>query len=136
MKDYIEKLKKESKELAQKADTLEILLQKFPDLTRRTNRWNKERLCSAKVSGIATNCEIHHNCGCCADSPLEVEPYIEENGVRLYGLPYSVFVGSRNEYEYGDVPYPDWEQKLDKLGVTEEVKEKVRCYFGENSCDQ
>lgn len=132
MQDEIDKIRKEAESELEKANLLQKVLDKYPDLKKHTNRWNKVRYSSASVNGDVTDVEIYHNCGCCNDSPLEVSPFLEIEGMRIYGDPASVMVGEKYEWGIGDKPWSEWEEKLDEHGFAEVVKKKVQEHFKDN----
>lgn len=84
IKDYIKNLIKQQEEVKSKLQTISYLGQQFPDLEVHTNRWKRERFMSKLVNNIANDYEIDHGCGCCPDSPLQLSPYIELNGHRIF----------------------------------------------------
>lgn len=129
MKDHILKLRQDAVNNLQKATQLEHLLVRFPDLERSVNRWNHEKFCSSLVNPIAEQCYIHHNCGCCEDSPVEVEPFIEINDIIIHSKPYSVMVGQKKSYSYGDEPWGDWESLLTNHGFSDKILDEVRKHF-------
>jgi hypothetical protein len=126
---YIEKIRKEAATLLDKAERLTKLTDRFPDLERTENRWRHEKLCSKEVNAIADKCYIHHNCGCCSDSPVEVEPYIEIEGFTIHSKPYSVMVGEKDPYEYGDRRWENWRESLEKAGFSEKIINQVDKHF-------
>jgi hypothetical protein len=128
IKSYIDKKESEAKrELSRLAD-VRSLLEKYPDLELHVNRWNQERLMSSLV--VATDVDIGHNCGCCADSPVEVWPFTKEGETKIYvkGIPF--IVGEKNSYEYGEVAYEAWDKKLREKGLSEELIKQVASYLG------
>lgn len=117
----------------QKANLLRALLVRFPDLERQTDRWGHEKFCSGSANHLVDKVHIHHNCGCCEDSPIEVEPYITIDGINIYGKPYKVVVGEKNKYGYGEVPYEDWQNRLTETGYPSIIVSLVERHFEENS---
>lgn len=122
--------KRESELQAELAKIVQIraIQKKYPDLARHVNRWHVERFTSSNI--VATDCEIKHNCGCCNDSPVEVWPYAEVDGFRVYvkGIPF--VVGQKNPYDFGEIADPGWEEKLTKAGLCQDILNKVRAYLG------
>lgn len=130
MSDVREKillLRKEGQQKLEEAHRLERLLQNFPDLRCYEGRWKKEVVCSKSVNAKVTKYDSRHNCGCCDDSPLEIWPYMEHEGGRIYSDPPCFRVGQRS-YN-GDTPYPDWEEKLKKADIPESIIESVSAHF-------
>jgi hypothetical protein len=106
----------------------EQLRQRFPDLDVAVDRWRHERYTSALVNPIADQVELKHNCGCCADSPLEARPYIEVDGARVYARPDCYQVGEKVSYTR-DRPYPDWQAGLVKQGISAAAIARVASYL-------
>ncbi len=122
-------IKKNKSEL----DKINGLLGLYPDLEMQVGRWDKVAYCSASVNSIVTDYESRYNCGCCADSPLEVWLYINTEFGKVYSSPAHFFIGKRS-YEGGDKAYADWENILRKKNIPENLIEKLRCYFPTNEC--
>ncbi len=112
-----------AKKLADAAE-IETKLKEFPDLKRYVGRWNKTAYYSMSVNGTVNDFDRRFNCGCCADSPLEVWPYKDTPHGRIYSDPPSFMVGTR-DYELGTQAYPGWEHKMRDAGISEAVIERV-----------
>lgn len=108
------------------------LLEKFPDLKKRSSRWGKIRYSTKAVNAIVTDCDISHNCGCCPDSPIEVWPYVIIEGVKIYSAPERFMPGEGNAWGYGERSYDNWQEGFKKEGIAEVVTEKVQQFFDEN----
>lgn len=108
------------------------LAQKYPDLHEHQCRWKHVRLCTKEVNGKVTDATIKHNCGCCEDSPLEVWPYLVEDGIEVFSDPPCFVVGEKIPRTYRDMPYDGWEDKLREAGIAEVVIEKTKKRFPEN----
>jgi hypothetical protein len=132
MQDEIEKIKAQAAELLAKADKMEKLKQLFPDIKVHTNRWGTKRNYSKQVNSVATNVEIRHNCGCCADSPVEAWPYLNTEFGPIYSDPPSFFVGEQNGYGYGQIESSGWEKTLRASNISESVINQVRAFFDAN----
>ena len=126
IQQHIRKLKDAGK----KATILESLLAKFPDLSIHTNRWDKQRYSSALANDKVTDVDISHNCGCCSDSPLEVWPFLEIDGVRVYSSPIPFYVGERDGI--GERPNIGWENELKEASIADIVIQKVAKYFADH----
>jgi hypothetical protein len=103
------------------------LIERFPDLKENKNRWNHVRLSSKLVNSSTNDAEIKHNCGCCDDSPLEVWPYAEIEGLRVFSDPASFTVGQKSGL--GDIPYPGWDERMRKSNIPQIVIDRVNAYF-------
>jgi len=108
------------------------LIEKYPDLHEKTDRWNKRRLCSKKVNGVVNKCFIKHSCGCCADSPLEVWPYIIEGNILVFSDPCGILIGEANACGSGEIPNEGWQEDLREESISEEVINQVQKYLDEN----
>lgn len=129
MNDYINKLELEISKLIQKKQNIEKILEIYPDLETRLDRWNKEYFVSKMATPQMTECHIHHNCGCCSDSPVEVKPYIMVDGFKINANPLSVFVGEKDPYKYRDIRYPDWKERLEEAGYSQSIIDRANSYF-------
>lgn len=116
----IDKLKNECNEKLNLAERLSRLVKEYPDLEKRSGRWNKEVYASKTVNGRVDQYETRYNCGCCGDdSPLEVWPYIETPDGRVYSNPPYFFVANR-----GGVERKGWKQDMQKAGISESIIQK------------
>jgi len=126
--DYqIELLKKEASLILNKMAELRKLAVLYPDLKKHTNRWKRERWYSKSVNSLVDKCEIGHDCGCCGDSPVEVWPYLEIDGFKVYSNPCCLTVGEASSY--GDRPDKDWQEKFVIYGISDVIINKVKEYF-------
>ena len=123
-------LRKEAQQKLEEAHKLERVLDKFPDLCCYEGRWKKEVVYSEGVNAKVTKYDSRHNCGCCDDSPLEIWPYLECEGTRIYSNPPCFMVGQRS-YK-GDISYPDWEEKLKKANIPEDIINSVALHFNDD----
>ena len=124
------KTRQEAQVLIDTADWLRDHAATFPDLYEHTNRWQHKRWASKSANALATSCDIAHNCGCCTDSPLEVWPYCEVDGRRVYSDPPHFTVGE-DTFEGGDRAYAGWAHKLREAGIAEVVITQVKAHFAE-----
>jgi len=131
----IAKLRQEINEKTLEADKLEALLKLYPDIKVREHRWGKITCYSKSVNSLVSNYDVRHNCGCCADSPLEVFPYIETPYGRVYSEPSCFTIGQQNPYTYGDDPYDNWQEELKNAGIPDEVIERVGYRFKKEEND-
>jgi len=119
-------------ELRSEANTLEKILEKFPDLREDKDRWNTIRLYSRKINNIADEVCIHHSCGCCPDSCLLVRPYKTFHGKPIFSDPTHFVIGQKNDWGYGEISYNEWENKLVEEDINQSIIDKIRKYFKEN----
>lgn len=127
--DEIEKARKASTDAAAEADRLAQLAALYPDLRRTTGRWGKVGYASAQVNALVTGYEGRYNCGCCADSPFEVWPYLDTPHGRVYSDPSMFFVADQNPYGEGMIGRPGWDQTLRDKGIPEALIERVGYRF-------
>lgn len=124
----IEILRKEAKQKLEKAQNIENLLMKFPDLNRFVGRWEKEVFCSRSVNSIVDKYDRRYNCGCCEDSPLEIWPYIETEYGKVYSYPACFRVGERSGFS-SSRPYDNWKERLEKENISENIIKKIESFF-------
>lgn len=124
MQEYIKKLQQEIQSKQQELDLAKKLLTQFPDLNLNINRWGTKRYSSASVNAIVMDFEARHNCGCCPDSPLEIWPYLEFNGVRIYSDPTGFGVGKKSWGGY-DTPNPNWRETLTKVNIPAGIIDRI-----------
>ena len=136
LREFIAKQKKEHEDSIKELDHLVSLIEhKYPDLERTSDRWNNIRYKSVLVNSKVTDCEIHHTCGCCADAPLVLEPFlIEDGGVKIYSNPTGFYIGQKYECGYGEMASEGWEKQLIKNNIPEHIIQEVLKYFEENPC--
>ncbi|GEM_PF-6632649 len=101
---------------------------KYPDLDRNVFRWDKVCYATAAVNNRVTDYDQRHNCGCCADSPIEVFPYFEEDGLKLYSSPACFHVGQAN-YGNGEIPAEGWDAKMREAGIPESIIAQIQKFF-------
>lgn len=101
----------------------------FPDLKKKVGRWEKVVFCSPAANARATGFDMRHNCGCCADSPLEIWPYAETSYGRVYSEPPEFRVGEREPGFGADKPYDDWDKKMREAGIPEAIISAVTEHF-------
>jgi predicted translin family RNA/ssDNA-binding protein len=65
IQNKIDKLKKQINDSSKELETISKLLEKFPDLDYRIDRWKNVYYTSKVVSEIADEMEKRHSCGCC-----------------------------------------------------------------------
>lgn len=101
----------------------------FPDFKKKVGRWEKVVFCSPAANARATGFDMRHNCGCCADSPLEVWPYAETSIGRVYTEPPEFRVGEREPVLGADKPYEGWDKKMRDAGIPEAIVSAVAEHF-------
>lgn len=107
-------------------------LERYPKLHRYRDRWGNVYYATEEVNERVTECCIKHNCGCCADSPLEVYPYLEEEGLRIYSDPTCFQVGQKYAFGIGEVPYDNWQERLRAARIPDAVIAKIEKMFAED----
>jgi len=114
--------------------------EKYPDLRKMTDRWDRIRYASVSINAECDEVEIRHACGCCSDSPLLAYPYKEIEGIPIYAVCSNcegfeepcVCIGEQNAWGFGEIPNPNWEEDLREQNLSEIVIEKVRKYLEEH----
>lgn len=130
--DYAEQLDKQIAQYSAMRSQVSKIKERFPDVEVHKNRWNRTRIFSSAVNPIATDVEIRHSCGCCADSPLLITPVYEDEEIKVYGS-VEICIGQQNELGYGDILDPDWEDRLQKLNMSDAVIKKIKKYAEEHA---
>jgi len=65
---------------------------------------------------------------------LEVYPYLEEDGLRIFSDPTCFTVGEKYPAG-GEMPWPGWQEKLRAARIPEAVIAKVEQMFADNPWD-
>lgn len=105
------------------------ILSKFPDVEEYRGRW-KTIWKSPSVNSLVNDVHIHHNCGCCEDSPLEAWPFIEVDGVCIYSDPPRFVVGEKSGS--GEREYVNWSKALVDKGIPQKILDKIQENFDKN----
>lgn len=129
--EEIAKLSAEAAKKQAESDLLAKMAAAYPDLRKQIGRWNKVVFCSKSVNTKATRFDMRHNCGCCADSPLEIWPYIETEFGKVYSDPPEFRVGEQDPFTYRDRPYPGWDDKMRAAGIPDDLIAAVGFHFGD-----
>lgn len=126
----IDSLNKEIENKTVEVNKLISLYKQFPNLQRQVGRWSKAVYYSKDVNAKVNRFDMRHNCGCCNDSPLEVWPYLETEYGNVYSDPPTFMIGERRWDNYSiDKPYPDWEEKLIKAELPEDIIGAISMHF-------
>ena len=125
---YIEKIKKQKEEIAK----IEKILELYPDIKENIDRWSNKKLSSLSINSETDQIYIDHNCGCCEDSPLQVWPYKNVKGIKVFSNPACFMVGEKNQWGSGDIEYDGWQDKLRKENIPEIVINKIQMFFNDN----
>lgn len=128
---FKEKLERELDELLRKKKLLEI----YPDIRESTGRWGDVRLISQHVNELVDDVDICHSCGCCEDAPVQAWPFKVVNGVKVFSDPSKFVIGEKvpSYSGMGDRPYDNWQEELEKAGITQIVISKIQKYFKDNT---
>lgn len=84
------------------------------------------RLCSTDVNPFVDTMDITHRT---EQGSLEILPFINDKGSRIYSDPPIYVVGYRNPKGFGEVPLADWEDLMKDSGLSVEVVRKVKWYL-------
>jgi len=128
--DYIEKIKKQKKEIARTEKVLEL----YPDIKEKIDRWSNKRLSSPSINSKTDRVHINHNCGCCEDSILQAWPYKIVNGIEVFSDPACFVIGEKIPFYYGlgERSYDNWQEELRKENITETVINQIQKFFDDN----
>lgn len=121
---YAMKLGEKLDQLKSKERAYEKILEVYPDVELKVDRWNREYLCSPSVNTEAKEVLMKFNCGCCADSPLQAMPYVKVEGQTIWSEPQYFFVGDPFNYD-GVLPKKGWKERMRAKNISEEVISKV-----------
>ena len=130
-----ENINKEIEKLESQINRLNFvkkLIETYPDLHERTDRWNNKYYSSASINSQVDKVTFKHSCGCCADAPLLALFYKDVNGIKIYADPYSITIGESYASGYGDISYHNWKETLRKYNIPVEMDAKVEEYFAKN----
>ena len=125
VKERLEKLEKEF-------SGLETSFKLFPDIEEHRDRWETIRLCTPSINKLTDDVEIRHSCGCCADASLQAWPFKLIQGTYIYSKPTCFFIGQQNDYGYGEIPDPNWQDKLKEADIPQMVIDKIQAYLDNN----
>jgi len=124
----IENLKEE---IVAKQLLLSLIASDFPDLVRHVDRWGDHRYESRHANTVVTDVHIVHACGCCADAPLYIWPYLKIGDQQIYAKGIPFYIGDRYGYS-GELPAEDWKKTLKAANLPDAILEQVATYFKEN----
>ena len=128
MGEFIDDLRKQEANIQAKM----ALCEEFPDLHITRDRWRKERLSAKSANALCDDVWFNHNCGCCADSPLQAWPHVKRGELRIHSDPACFMIGERNAWGYGEKPWDNWEKKLREAGINEGVISKIEAFLAEH----
>lgn len=86
------------------------------------------RLCSVDVNQFVDRIELTHRTE--QGGSLEIMPFIDDKGVKVYSDPPIFIVGHRNSNGFGEIPLADWKEILEDSQISTEVQRKVKWYMG------
>ena len=127
--DLVKHLEDLERALGSESQTYKATAQAFkdhPNLRAYLDHIGVIRLCSADVNPFVTTIDITHRTD---QGSLEILPYINDKGVRIYADPPIYIVGYRNPKGFGEVPLADWEEMLKDSEIAIEVIRKVKWYL-------
>lgn len=134
-KDKIKELQDKIAAYQREISTIESVGEEISDLEISRDRWDHEYYTSKSANSKVTGAWFNHNCGCCADSPLQMWPYLETGDRRIHSSPKYFTIGEKCPNCCDDKPYDGWEEELRQAGIPESVIEIGRQYFKENECN-
>lgn len=89
----LNKLQSQIKEAQEKLKIIEA----FPDLDERTDRYGISRLVSTKANHQVTEVETRFGCDCCADAELLAFPFLIVENHHVYSNPPCFVIGKKKE---------------------------------------
>ena len=127
--DLVKHLEDLERNLGSDSQSFKTTAQAFkdhPNLRAYLDHIGVIRLCSVDVNPFVDIIDITHRTD---QGSLEILPYINDKGVRIYADPPIYVVGYRNPKGFGEVPLADWEDLLKDSGIAQEVIRKVKWYL-------
>lgn len=97
-----------------------------PNLRAWKDHLGVVRLCTVDVNLYCDTLDMTHRTD---QGSLEVLPFIQDNGLRIYSDPPIYVVGYRNQNGFGEKPLADWDVLLRDAGIGDDVILKVRNYL-------
>jgi hypothetical protein len=101
IQEKIDKLQAEILRLNKDIVQLKRIVEKFPDAFISQDRWKNERVFSKIASPLCDKYDWRHSCGCCADSSVQVWPYLETEFGKVFAAEAPLYVMDRDEYGMG-----------------------------------
>lgn len=105
-----------------------LAFKEHPNLRAYLDHLGVVRLCTTDVNALVDSVDITHRTDDVGGS-LEILPFINEKGGRLYSDPPLFVVGYRNPKGFGEVPLVDWRDLMEDAGIANEVQRKVQWYL-------
>ncbi len=125
LKGEIEDLYKKIAEKESYLATINQFRARFPDLKRYVGRWKRDQLWAKSALPLCTDYEIRRTCGCCSDAGYCITPYVEINGVKIYGWHPMTELGE-GDYDIFRV-HNEWEDRIPSETPTE-LSEKIKSH--------
>lgn len=124
IQEKINKLRAEIVRAEKEIEQLKRITDRFPDATVYQDRWKTERIFSATASPLCDKYDWKHSCGCCADSPVHLFPYLETEFGKVYanGAPFRVL--DRDEWGFGR--YLNNGFDVSNLNVSDDMKRQIQ----------
>lgn len=135
--EYIGEKEKEAEKLNREIAAIQKIQEQFNDLEIHTDRWGTKRYCSAQVNEIADKFMSKFNCGCCGDSPFEVWPYKEIEGIKIYSNPPYYWIGEKDSWDEDRdvIAKPEWFKGLRTNNISEELIKKIASHLEYKGAD-
>lgn len=123
-------LQQEVADMRAKADKIDRLLARFPDLVAHHDRWNNRRYAAKSATAATTDVHLHHSCGCCNDAVLYARPFLVVEGERVHSDPSVFNVGEKVPGQvFRNRGYDGWADNMAAAGVPQTVIDQVAAYL-------
>lgn len=125
--DYIDSLESAYAN-SDKANKVRSALKAYPTLRAWKEPNGLVRLATPEVNYYVDQMEIRHRTDAMA-ATLEVLPFLEDFGLKLYSDPVFFAIGHKNPKGFGNVALEDWRKVLEEGCIAKEVISKVKWYL-------
>jgi cell division septum initiation protein DivIVA len=125
----IGEVQKEINELQQRIDQLNFAIEKHPDATVTTDRWNRKSVSANLSTSDNVQLEFRHSCGCCPDAGIYASFYIDygDKGIIYHER---IYIGC-GAYGGGEEPSETWREDITKAGFSAFIPQ-IEKYFEDN----
>lgn len=127
IQEKIDKLKAETLKFDKEIARLKLIVEKFPDAFVAQDRWKNERVFSKTASPLCDQYDWKHSCGCCADSPVQVWPYLETEFGKVFAAEAPFYVMARDEHGMGIYLRNGFD--VSKTNLSDDMKRQIQDFI-------
>jgi hypothetical protein len=95
---------------------------RFPDAFVSHDRWKNERVFSKIASPLCDKYDWEHSCGCCADSPVKVWPYLETEFGKVFAAESPLYINGMGNYLRNGFD-------LSKTNLSDDMKRQIQDFI-------